>query len=669
MDLILRPSNVLGSITQEANPAPLPDATWYSGAEPLSGLDYRFPVGVLAEASYLTADVLLDGKFLCTFQIILQEGEAGPQFTLSQGFLNQCQARIRMPLEIVNQNRWMLEREGAWLKPRCGGQRVDLKKVDRMRFLIERMPYSLEGSLVVHWCMTPFTVTSLKPSLVTRPMLLKGALLDELGQSTLHDWLTKSHTTEEVTTRLKTQLAAATSHQFPQGWSRWGGWMGKQLEATGFFHVTKTDGRWWLVDPQGYIFWSSGLDCVGVDTAANYGGLEDALTWLPERKGPFQAIFSGRHGSSPHINYLAANFIRAFGDKWHDRWMEITIGELHRLGFNTVANWSEWNIAREAGFPYTRPLSLNYENLPLIYRDFPDVFHPDFKKMCVNYADQLRETRDDPAFIGYFLMNEPTWGFAEETPAAGMLFNSPTCHTRTALSQFMLERYGTDTALASSWGQPITLRQISESDWRHPLTPRAAADLVDFSAVMVNQFFSELSKACKEVDKNHLNLGIRYYTIPPAWALEGMHNFDVFSMNCYRQRLPAEEMTQVSVMLNLPILIGEWHFGALDVGLPGSGIGHVPSQLDRGKAFRVYLEDAAAKSWCVGVHYFIFYDQSALGRFDGENYNIGFLDVCNRPYEPLSTAARLSHERLYSVATGETIPYEVIPEYLPMLFM
>jgi hypothetical protein len=59
----------------------------------------------------------------------------------------------------------------------------------------------------------------------------------------------------------------------------------------------------------------------------------------------------------------------------------------------------------------------------------------------------------------------------------------------------------------------------------------------------------------------------------------------------------------------------------------------------------------------------------ALGRFDGENYNIGFLDVCNRPYEALGLAARASHERLYKVASGAEKPYSDAPKYLPKLFM
>ncbi len=237
------------------------------------------------------------------------------------------------------------------------------------------------------------------------------------------------------------------------------------------------------------------------------------------------------------------------------------------------------------------------------------------------------------------------------------------------MSDFLREKYTGDAPLSAAWGIETTLDAIAGDHWQHPLTPAAQADLDNFSALMVERFFGGLSRACKSVDPNHLNLGIRYYTVPPEWALAGMRHFDVFSMNCYRSRLPAEDMARISQLLQQPVMIGEWHFGALDVGLPASGIGHVPTQADRGRAFRFYVEDAAAKPWCVGVHYFILYDQSALGRFDGENYNIGFLDVCNRPYEALAAAARQAHEHLYDVASGVSAPFDDAPEYLPMLFM
>jgi hypothetical protein len=171
------------------------------------------------------------------------------------------------------------------------------------------------------------------------------------------------------------------------------------------------------------------------------------------------------------------------------------------------------------------------------------------------------------------------------------------------------------------------------------------------------------------VDPNHLNLGARYYTVPPDWAVAGMRFFDVFSVNCYGKRVYAAEFEKISAKLDRPVIVGEYHFGALDVGLHATGLGRVRDQAARGQAYRTYVEDAAARPWCIGVHWFTFYDQCATGRGDGENYNIGFYDVCNRPYEPLTEAARLSHEQIYEVATGKTKPYDNPPEYLPRVCM
>jgi hypothetical protein len=238
-----------------------------------------------------------------------------------------------------------------------------------------------------------------------------------------------------------------------------------------------------------------------------------------------------------------------------------------------------------------------------------------------------------------------------------------------ALRDFLRARYGDDAALSAAWGLKTTLGAVAEGAWSEALGAAAQADLAAFSTLMVDRFWGELSAACRAVDPDHLNLGVRYHTVPPSWAVAGMRSFDVFSVNGYTERVRSAELAPLSAQLGRPVLVGEWHFGALDVGLPASGIGHVRDQAERGQAFRIYTEDAAAQPWCVGVHYFTLYDESALGRFDGENWNIGFLDVCNRPYEPLAAAARASHERLYQVASGEVAPYDDAPEYLPKLFL
>ena len=663
----LEPSALIGSCTRVDGPAIIPGAVWYEALRENDGLAFRFEGGALEKMRFLSTDIFADSPELPVFQLRLREGEDGPTFTLVYGVLPHAEARMRMRAEAINQNRWQFLREGAWLKPTAGGSRVDLSKVDLMHLVVLR-----KGQRPVRWCQTAVTAAVEEPPRLTEPRLPRGVLLDELGQSATRDWPGRTRSVDELKKRLNTQLGAAASHKWPASFSAWGGLAArveKSDKPSGFFRTHHDGTRWWLLDPAGHPFWSAGLDSVRVDTTATYDGLERALAWMPPAEGEFKGAFEVRGDGRRSFNYLAANFIRTFGAGWYDKWTAITLGELHRLGFNTIANWSDWEIARAARFPYVRPLAWAAREAPFIYRDFPDVFDSRWDADVRRFGEQLAGTREDPAFIGYFLMNEPTWGFARETPAAGMLFNAPRCAARRALADALAKKYGDDRGISNAWGFDVTLAAVREGGWNRALTPPAERDLSEFSAVMVEKFFSTLSASCRRVDPNHLNLGIRYHTIPPEWAVAGMRAFDVFSMNCYDTRVRSGEMEKIAALLKMPVMVGEWHFGALDAGLPASGIGHVKTQEDRGRAYRVYLEDAARKPWCVGVHYFILYDQSALGRFDGECYNIGFLDVCNRPYEPLCNAARASHERMYDVATGKVQVFDDAPEYLPKLFV
>jgi len=482
--LTLTPKGLLGGLHVSSEATPVEGAVRYLAPAEGDGLEYAFPKGALANMRYLTADLLLDGKFLAVFALSLYESDSDKVFHLIFGLLNQCSARMRVPLEAVHQNRWQYPREGAWLKPMCGGDVIDLQNVDRMTLKVLR-----KADEPVRWCMTPIVATPQELPKLTALVLPKGALLDVLGQSRLHEWEGKSRSPEEVTARLHRQLAEAPSACFPQNFSRWGGWKDLRFEGTGFFRTHHDGRRWWLVDPDGYAFWSAGLDCVRVDTEAAYDGLEPALEWMPDPAGEYAAIYGTAEGwRRVSINYLAANFIRAFGkEQWYERWAQIALAHLRRFGFNTVANWSDWQIACEAGFPYVRPLHFEPRHTPLVFRDFPDVFDPRFEHDADTFAAQLRDTADDPAFIGYFLMNEPTWGFAAQTPAEGMLLNMPSCATRHALTDWLRSRYASDTALAETWGMDVRFADIAEGEWNRPLTAQAREDLARFSSVMVQR--------------------------------------------------------------------------------------------------------------------------------------------------------------------------------------
>jgi hypothetical protein len=67
------------------------------------------------------------------------------------------------------------------------------------------------------------------------------------------------------------------------------------------------------------------------------------------------------------------------------------------------------------------------------------------------------------------------------------------------------------------------------------------------------------------------------------------------------------------------------------------------------------------------MHYFQWLDQPVFGRFDGENYNIGFMDICNRPYKELVEAAKQTHLRMYEVAAGKEKPFDEVIEKIPSI--
>ena len=73
-------------------------------------------------------------------------------------------------------------------------------------------------------------------------------------------------------------------------------------------------------------------------------------------------------------------------------------------------------------------------------------------------------------------------------------------------------------------------------------------------------------------------------------------------------------------------------------------------------AYRYYVENAAAHPAIIGVHWFEWLDEPNTGRFDGENYNIGMVDVADQPYAELVDAMKTTHARLLTVHNGKERP-------------
>jgi hypothetical protein len=69
------------------------------------------------------------------------------------------------------------------------------------------------------------------------------------------------------------------------------------------------------------------------------------------------------------------------------------------------------------------------------------------------------------------------------------------------------------------------------------------------------------------------------------------------------------------------------------------------------------VEQAAAFPAFIGTGWFQWVDEPSTGRSDGENYNIGFVDVTDRPYRELVDAVKATCKQLYAVHSGQIPPF------------
>jgi hypothetical protein len=618
------------------------------------GLALRLPSTFpWTRARFLALDACADGEL--SGEVLLRffaRDEAEPRLSVSLGLFPRLKTRLAFPLSALDGQTIFLPRTPGRLKGVVSGRRLALSEVDHVELQLKLTAAPQSLFLARVW------LSAAEPDYP----LPAAPLVDALGQWAAREWPGKTKDEAQLRQDLAAALEAARAAGYPEGWSRFGGTKARSFDATGFFRTQHDGTRWWLVDPEGNGFFSVGLDSVRPGEASGIvPGAEPLFGPLPPRGGPLAAAWGSRspRWKAESFSFGLANLVRAFGPEWRARWTELTKGRLRAWRFNTVANWSDPEFQRAApSLPYVIPMPEYPTSAVLLYRDFPDVYSEEFRASARRWAQSLAPFRDDPNLVGYFMRNEPSWAFGANDVASEMLEANPGTATRRALAAWLRERYAGDAlAWAKAWDLGLTAFEQLETR----LVARAAdrsrtakEDLWAFSKEMVRTYVRLPAEECRKVDPRHLNLGMRYAWISSELLYEAADSFDVFTINSYRMTPPADVIEEVARRTRRPVLIGEFHFGALDRGLPSTGLKGVASQLERGVAYRRYVEAAAANPDVVGAHYFILNDQELLGRFDGENFQIGFVDVCHRPYAELVDAARRAHEAVYDVMQGRT---------------
>ena len=453
----------------------------------------------------------------------------------------------------------------------------------------------------------------------------------------LVEWPGKAHSLADLEADWRAEEAEEVS-TVAYNYSKYGGYKQKQLKGTGFFRTQKVDGRWWLVDPEGYLFLSVGVDCVNYGNGGNvrdYDKRPNMYKELPPEE--VMPILSGRPANAqvragtpqrtPTPSLGMWNQYRRYGENFREKAREMVIKRMDKWGINTIANWSSQEIIgmnRKAFILSLGGLGMERDLMGLC-----DIWRPDYlQNLDRSIAATVQRNLDNPWLIGYFVANEPAW-LNEEVRLCQLILDGPERPIQKALKAYLDKNDDTEQN-------------------------RRAFIISSFDT-----FLHDVNRIFKKHDPNHLNMGIRFGD-PDGLGEDVLKAcataFDVFSFNCYMEAPKFKMMDRAMEIMDLPMIIGEYHFGTVDHGLAQS-LWQVEDQQQRGVAYRYYTENAYAHPALVGTGYFQWCDQEMSGRGDGENYNCGLVDVTDRPYAEQVAAMSETAKVLFDVHSGTKLPF------------
>jgi hypothetical protein len=476
--------------------------------------------------------------------------------------------------------------------------------------------------------------------------------IDEFGQYIHKDWPGKTHSQEELVAHGRTEETDLQAHARPQNWDKYGGWAGgpKLNKGTGFFRVEKYRGKWWLIDPIGRLFWSHGIDCVRGGNSTPITGRERYFRSLPGQDSPFAQFYATANWApvgyykdhAPYKTYDIgrANLLRKYGEDFEQAFADVTQRRLGSWGINTIANWSDEQIGLMRQTPYVGTISFEARKLEGsegYWGKFYDVFDPSFEqKLRERLEREKGRMADDPWCLGYFVHNELSWG-DDISLAVATLASPPGQPAKEVFISDLKAKYDAIEELNAAWGTKYESWEALAQSQQAPDKNKAREDLEAFYTKTAETYFSTIRRELKKIAPNQLYMGCRFAWVNDRAARAAIKFCDVISYNRYNYSV---EDLKLPDNADLPVIIGEFHFGALDRGMFHTGLRSTDSQQDRADKYSAYVRGALRNRHIVGTHWFQYQDQPTTGRGDGENYQIGFIDICDSPYPEIVQAAR-----------------------------
>ncbi|AIE85408.1 beta-galactosidase [Fimbriimonas ginsengisoli] len=511
----------------------------------------------------------------------------------------------------------------------------------------------------------------------TVPRVSLERIVDRFGQYARGDWPGKVHQDAELPARAKAELA---SYSAVADRDRFGGWKtGPKLRPTGFFRTERVRGKWSLVDPDGGLFFSFGIDTMGQGESTFVTGRDAMFTWLPSPADPLSRFRTSQGGahmgpikSGEAYNFYQANLLRKYGENFSEAWRETALRRLPAWGFNTIGNWSDDRFMKNGTVPYVATAGVYGDHARIAsgsdyWGKMHDPFDPHFvEDVTRGLVGVAAKVKGDPWCVGYFVDNELSWAGSGSDGRYGLALGALSAPkgspAKAAFIQQLRAKYSDIGRLNQEW-------KTTFPDWAaldlpiefQSLTDIQRTDLSKFVHTLALRYFTVVRDELRKLDPDHLYLGCRFAWSAPEAEEAAAEVCDVVSFNIYAPKL-GPEWDRVK-QFDKPCIIGEFHFGALDRGMFHPGLVATPSQAARAAMYEEYVKSVLKNPAFVGCHWFQYIDEPLTGRwFDGENYNIGLVDVTDTPYPEITSAARRIHSQSYVLRWGRPMAKPAAPK-------
>lgn len=397
--------------------------------------------------------------------------------------------------------------------------------------------------------------------------------------------------------------------------TRYGTYKYLRTDSTGFFYTKKIDGRWWMIDPDGYA----------------------------------------------GINMAVTSFTSAAIQDDYDI--------VRNIGFNGSGNFlssesqtkSGYNYMNYSNFSYVRRLNffLNYKNVRKNYYTTPAgvqgsldhilIFDPKFEE----YADNLANTNvtpfvDERDLLGWFTDNE-------------INFNQD--QLRNLVRDLPAGDPSRDSALVFAASKGLT-----EADCIS-YTSNVTEDIKkEFAAKLAERYFRIVSSAIRKYDPNHLILGSRFHGRPRGIqaVVNASHKYmDVTSVNFYDKFTPDEQISRESWTADKPTIIGEFYIkdiNAFSSSQPGAGW-YVNSQAHRGYFYQNTCIELLKNKSFIGWQYFRY--------MDDPDSNKGIVNTSRTEYSEMTAYMSELNKQVYRLTDfydgkNRRPNYETIERMVPV---